>query len=338
MSLVLKSKVKIGKATFIGVNDITIEKSIHSISQKCVIKLPLSAVLKNTEGISVPVKIADYISKGDEVTVTLWYDGYKEQKEFFGFVKTIDLKQPLEIECENAIWLLRGKTFKQSFKTVKLKDLLQFITAGTGIELHKNITSGNYQLEIKNFQIADKDAVWVLEELRDKYMQTIYFTNDKELYVGLAYTEKAGMVKYDMAKNIINPSSLKFQDAKDVKIQMRVVYWDKKGKKHEVSYGEEKRGKELSGEAEVRAIHLYDVQDESQLKKLAEAELAKYKYSGYKGDFDTFLIPFCEPMMTAKIENKQYPERSGTYYISGVKITYGTGGARRKPTIDIKLN
>jgi hypothetical protein len=170
-------------------------------------------------------------------------------------------------------------------------------------------------------------------------MQTVYFTGDKELYVGLAYTNQTGTVKYDMNKNVINPNELKFQDAQDVKIKVRVIYWDKKGKHHEVSFGDSKTKKELSEtDVEVRTIHIHDVKDTKQLQKIAEAEAEKYKYSGYKGEFDAFLIPYCEPMMVARLDNSQYPERAGSYYISGTKISFGTGGGRRKPTIDIKLS
>lgn len=330
MYVVLKSEIKIGKAKFVAVHDVQIAKSIYSIAQTCVIKLPLSAVVKNTSGISTPVKIADYIKKRDEVTVTLWYDGYEKKTEFVGYVKAINRKQPLEIECENAISLLRGKTFKQSFKTVTLKKLLQFITAGTGITLHKDIESENYKLEIKNFQIPDKDGAWVLQQLKDTYMQTVYFTGAKELYVGLAYTNKTGVVTYDVNKNVINANDLKWQEQDEVKIKIRCIYFAKDGTKHEAEFGDK--------DGEVRTIHLYDVKDKSQLETLARAEMEKYKYSGYRGEIDAFLIPYCEPMMVAKLENKQYPERSGNYYISGVKISFGTGGARRKPEIDVKLN
>jgi hypothetical protein len=339
MSLILRCEIQIGKAKFKAVSDLTITKSIYSIAQTCVIKLPISAVLKNTDGLSTPVIIADYIKKGDEVNVTLWYDSFEKKQEFFGFVKMINRKQPLEIECENAVFLLRGKTFKKSFKTVTLKQLLTFITEGTGITLHPSIEKEEYKLEIKNFQIPDKDGIWVLEQLRELYMQTVYFTGDKELYVGLAYTNQTATVKYAIGKNIINTNDLKWQDSEDVKIKVRCVYWDKKGKHHEVSFGDDKVIKELAdSDVQVRTIHLHDIKDEAQLKQIAQAEAEKYKYSGYRGKFDAFLVPYCEPMMVADIQNKQYPERAGRYFVSGIVITYGTGGGRRKPEIDIKLS
>ena len=95
MYVVLNSEIKIGKANFVAVNDVQIAKSIYSIAQTCNIKLPLSAVVKSTSGVSTPVKVADYIKKGDEVTVTLWYDGYKKRQEFKGYVKMLNRKQPL---------------------------------------------------------------------------------------------------------------------------------------------------------------------------------------------------------------------------------------------------
>ncbi|HUM50490.1 MAG TPA: hypothetical protein PK431_01705 [Chitinophagales bacterium] len=330
MYVVLKSQIKIGKATFTGVHNVEIEKSIHNIAQTCVIKLPISAVLKSKDGVSTPVNVADYMKKGDAVNVTLWYDGYEKRTEFVGYVRFINRKQPLEIECENAVYLLRGKTFKKSFKSVTLKSLLQFITVGTGITLHQDIESENYKLEIKNFQINDQDGVWVLQKLKDDYMQTVYFTGDKELYVGLAYTNKTGTVKYDLSKNVINANDLKWQDKEDVKIKVRCVYFAKDGKKHVVEYGDK--------DGEVRTVHLYDVPDLSQLESRAKAEVEKYRYSGYKGEINAFLIPYCEPMMVASVTNSKYPERSGNYYISSLKVSYGTGGARRKAAIDVKLN
>lgn len=339
MSLILKCEIKIGKAKFAGVNDVQITKSIHSIAQTCVVKLPISAVIKNTDGLSTPVKVADYIKKGDEVTVKLWYDRYTARQEFKGYVKAINRVQPLEIECENAVWLLRGRTFKKSFKTVTLKDLLTYITSGTGIKLHKSISTEQYKLEIKNFQIPDKDGIWVLEQLREKYMQTVYFTGDLELYVGLAYSNNIGTVTYDLAKNVISTKDLKWQDKEDVKIKVRCVYWDKKGVHHVINFGDDKAKKELADQdVEVRTIHIHDVKDPAQLKQIAQAEAEKYIYNGYRGKFETFLVPYCEPMMIAKINDSRYPERSGSYYISGVVINFGTGGARRKPEIDYKLS
>lgn len=330
MYLVLRSEIQIGRAKFTAVNDVQIVKSIYNIAQTCVIKLPLSAVLKNTAGVASDVSVADTIKKGDAVSVVLWYDGYDKKEEFTGFVKSINRKQPLEIECENAIYLLRGKTFKKSFNTVSLLQLLQFITAGTDITLHPDIMSGAYSLDIKNFQIPDKDGVWVLQELKDKYMQTVYFTGSKELYVGLAYTNQTGTVKYNINKNVINANDLKWQDKDDVKIKIRCIHIAKDGSKTEAEFGD--------NDGEVRTIHLYDVSDKSQLERLARAEMEKHKYSGYRGELNTFLIPYCEPMMVAEIDNPQYPERSGRYYISSVTVTFGTGGARRKPEIDVKLN
>ena len=70
---------------------------------------------------------------------------------------------------------------------------------------------------------------------------------------------------------------------------------------------------------------------------MATAELTRNKYDGFEGSVKSFLIPFATRGMTAKIIDKEHPNRERNYYIKKVVVNYGLDGARRTVTIGNKL-
>jgi hypothetical protein len=85
-------------------------------------------------------------------------------------------------------------------------------------------------------------------------------------------------------------------------------------------------------------INLTADYDKKHLEAMAKSELAKVSTASYKGSFETFLLPYCEPGTIASIENRQFPDRKGTHYVGTVTTTFGVSGGRRKPEIDIKVS
>ena len=70
---------------------------------------------------------------------------------------------------------------------------------------------------------------------------------------------------------------------------------------------------------------------------LAQEELKRYSFDGYRGKIETFLFPYALPGMVAQLEDEVYRERSGSYYIESVDVSFGMGGARRNVEIGIKV-
>lgn len=103
-----------------------------------------------------------------------------------------------------------------------------------------------------------------------------------------------------------------------------------------------KDGTKIEGEigeegGETKTLYYYDVKDAKELKLLAQEELKRYSFDGYRGKIETFLIPFAVPGMVAELDDPIYQERSGSYYIESTEVTFGTSGARRKVEIGIKV-
>ena len=118
---ILESKVEIGNYIFNQVNEIEITKSVEELSDTAVIKLPTRfKVRQNGE----QKFTEDAIKVGDKVTITLGYEGKYSGVEFTGFVKKISPKIPLEIHCEDALWVLRRKNITRSWEKTTMKEIL----------------------------------------------------------------------------------------------------------------------------------------------------------------------------------------------------------------------
>lgn len=317
---VLASEIKIGGYTFSRVNNVQITRSVNSISARAVIKVPVTAVIKAKDGsTSAKTETAKAIKAGDKVEIQLGY-GRELNKEFAGYVRRINYKTPLEIECEDEYYQTRSKSVTVSGSSTTLKDVLSAcgLTVGQATEL-----------TLRNFVADNVPANTVLEKLRTDYGLNIFFDMDGKVYAIRAFDLVSKAVKYELRRNVIKDDDLKFLKASDVKLKIKGVCYMKDGSKVEATIGED-------GGAE-KTLYFYDVESQAELKTLAEAELRKYSRDGYEGTIETFLLPYAEPCMVADLTDTVYEERNGKYHITAVETTFGTSGARRKISIGIAV-
>ncbi len=319
--------ITIGDAQFVRAQEVVVEKSSDILEDTAVIKIPATARLLQSNK-AITVRTAQQFKVGDKVSILLSYKGVFKKVEFQGYVKKINPTQPLEIECEDATWLLRRKNVNKSWKSTTLKDVLQEIVKGTGVELSADVPP----ITFSPFYIQNSDAAFALQKLKDEYGLAVYFQEDGKLYAGLAYTQSTGTVKYALNGkyvNVIDANSLKWHTKDDVKIKIKAVSIHQDNTRTEVEFGDK--------DGALRTIHLYNVKNKSELEKLAKKELERVKFDGYKGDIKTFLIPEAIPGMEAIIEDVNFPERSGVYYVESVKTTFNTSGVRRTVKLGIQL-
>lgn len=316
--------IQIGGTRFSGVNEVKIKRSITSLTGTATIKVPTTAVLKQTDGSRLNVLTAQRVKRGDAVTIDLGYNG-KLQREFTGYVKRVNYAQPLEIECEDAVFLLRSKKIKKSYKKsakTTLDMVLADIVEGTGIK----VDTGGLSLDIEQLVLATDAGGEVPREealnyLLDRYGLTGYFDTTGSLFVGLRYGKTYGKASYRLGWNTIKDDELKYHNAEDMKIKVKAVYITKLGVRKEITVGDD--------EGSIRTIFLMDVESEAQMKKLAQNELQKYKYDGFAGKITGFLQPFAQPGTIITIKDDKYSQRDGNYYCEGVEVTFGMSGARR---------
>jgi hypothetical protein len=72
----------------------------------------------------------------------------------------------------------------------------------------------------------------------------------------------------------------------------------------------------------------------AQLEDLATKDLHKFYYTGFRGKFTTFGMPYVRHGDNIKIIDTLLPERNGQYKVRGVKYTGGVGGLRQEIELD----
>jgi hypothetical protein len=339
---VLNSNIFIGDYQNVKPHEVKITKSVHSFVDKCIIKVPATARLKqaNDSIITGSADTAKQFNEGDKVYVEL---GYNDEliKEFVGFVSRVNFTTPVEIECEGYSFQLRQKSYGKYFSNTPLKNILEYLIDGTDIILDPN----NDVVLVKKFRIDEgTNGADVLEKLRKHLVDGISFQfTDNILYAGLDYLNRKSDVKYRLGYNVIKDNNLKLHIAKDWKVTIIGIENDGSKKtyvavgSHVKKLSNKKTTKVTSGEGFNKVFKTHAVTDSETLKKFGDVKQKRLNYDGYEGKITCFLQPYCEPGYNALLEDKKYPERSGKYIVIGTEVTYGTSGARRIVEIGNRL-
>lgn len=334
MAFVLACEIIVGQYRFTQVNEVRIEKSWRELGDKCEIRLPKNI---RTEALETKT-LEDYIKVGDPVSVKLWYVDKAQHEEFNGYVRRIKPTFPFEIECEDHIYYFRKTAVKKSWASsakATLKEVVKYLVD----EVNKAHTDAEITLSSQLPDVtfseglvieAGNTAATALEKIKEEFGLVSYFKG-RELFTGLAYQQSFGTVKYSLAWNVI-VSDLTYRVEDDILLSVKAIGILQNNTKVVVDdIGD--------AEGEKRTLHFFNISDKAQLRKLAEEEIKRLKFTGYEGTIDTFLYPYAEPLMHAELEDPEYGEsRSGTYVVDSVKTTFGAYGARRTVELGVKLS
>ncbi|MGM8362138.1 late control protein [Flavobacterium sp. ARAG 55.4] len=322
---ILDGKVEIGDYVFNAVHGVEITKSVEELSDTAVIKLPSRFKIRQN---GERKYTEEAIKVGDKVTITLAYEGKYSGVEFKGYVKKISPKIPIEIHCEDAIWLLRRKNINKVWGKTSIKEIVQEIIKGTSILISRYMEKQNVLLD--KWIVRNANGAQVLESFRKDLAQTVFIDDEEKLYVGLQqFTNIGETVVYDLNYNLVE-NNLEFRSAAERRIKIKYNYMNPAtNQKESIEVGD--------ADGEQREFTTSVVSDKKQLEAMANAELEKLKYDGFDGDVVSFLIPYATRGMKAKLIDDEHPNREGNYFIKKVVTTFDTGGARRKVTLGNRL-
>lgn len=313
--------IKIGTARFSSVNSVTVKRSLHSLSATAIIKVPITAVVKQNGQPPAYSEIRQLIQVNQEVTIKLGYDG-KLNTEFTGWVKQINYKMPLEIECEDEYYSLRSIDCKFDKEKSTLEDFLKALLPSIKLAEFPKLNLGN-------FIINHQSGSLVLANLKKEYGLTVYFDIEKTLHVEKLFAKPGEKAKYRLRYNVIKDDELRYLLAKDTTLNVKAICYKGDGTMIEGQVGD-KGG-------EQKTLYYYDVGSTDELKTLAQEEYKKFCYDGYRGKIETFLLPYCLPGMVANIDDPKYSDRNGDFHVVSTEVTFGRSGARRKIEIGAKV-
>lgn len=311
-------RIELGAYDLQVVEEVTITKSVSSLTDTAVIKLPVSVLNK-------ALTLNDKLKRGDKVSIYVGYDT-DLVKEFEGYLEHIQINQDgISVECEDAMFLFRKAVQNKTHKAISVKGIVQLLIRELGLSLSVNCT---YEMNYEKFIINDAQGFDVLTKIQEDTKANIYI-RDNSIYIEPSYLTKAGEVVYDFARNIEN-GNLTWKRAEDRKVQIKVSCTSPAGKVLKATKGV------TGGEKITR--NMGSNFNQAALQKIAEEELKRYQYAGYEGTITGWLVPVVEPSYSAIIYDDDYPERAGTYYVEAVETKMSESGGVRTITIGRKLN
>lgn len=309
------------------VADVRINSAWRTLGDTAIIKLPN---LKGTLARGI-----NQIKAGDAVTIKLGYDGVLNTV-FEGFVKFVNPNIPMEIECEDFIYKLRGLML-QNKHTPTINDCLNLINEGLKKQDIPEISFDTALGEIQAGNLRlDYSAASLLKKFQDEFGFACFFIGRK-LYIGFPTQTHIGdkkffRLRYDGPGDVIS-SNLKFMVADQVKIKIKAVGVLIKGRR--IINAEENIG---DPEGEIRTVYYPDVSDRKQINDMARADLQKLRYDGYYGGFTTFGKPWVKHGDLIAFQDDLFPERAGTYYCDEVITTSGHNGFRQEIKLGLKMD
>ena len=312
------SKIEIkGSKTWVfeKITSCEIVRDMDALTTTCTLVLPRKIQWQGES--SNPIK------RGDQVTVWLGYDD-DLQLAFQGYVLQKGFKAPIEIKCEDEMFVLKQTpAVKKTYKNVTVENLLKDQNLNYTLKVLGEQNVGQYRVNVDN--VAE-----LLAHLKENSIKTFFRLEDDKpvLYCGVMFDHNTGIRQvFETGVNIISDSSLDEQNSEDVKIKLKVVSLQPDNKnKIKVEVGD--------NDGERRTIHCYG-KNESEAKAWGEQELERLKRDGLTGSFTTFGHVLLDRLDIIGV--KINGERKCKYQVQKNTITFGAGGFRQDITLGARV-
>ena len=321
------------RTEFTAITYFEIDESYEQITNTARIILPRKVTQSGRE---VFTSANPIFKRKDKITIEAGYFPNR-QLLFEGFISHVSANIPVELECENYMFLfkqysltfpkeitpprkvsLSGKPLKYSWtskENIKLSELIgnvfhegQYQGLIDGIDLRVIPTN---DISLGQFRASNATPAQIFQKLKDVYGIYCYMVG-KTLVVGLASDATDTKTKsFKMEEVCINSNELQYVRAEDVQIKVTMTSMLSDNNKLEATSG--------SPEGENRSYFVYGITSQTDLQKMADERAARLKYTGFRGQFKTFGEPYVRAGDYAKITSTVLPERDGNYLISGVK-------------------
>ena len=324
-------KVKIGtRVSFYRCKSIQIERSVQTLINTAKIILPReyrNAVDEDGKAINIQGKsILDFIRRKDKVEISFGYDGHFS-KEFVGYVTKIGADAPLEIECQDEMFMLKSaKRYSGYFKTGSVKDILKAVIPSK----YEVVYDANYF--VGKWKIEDATPYEVLSELKEKGFIRAWFSNDGKLNVGMMLDFKPRKVhSLNFSQNIRRGSDIKFERKDAKQLYLTVKSDQKDGSTIQHSFGEK-------GENELTISR--PGLTKAELKSFIENFYKAKVFDGFDGTINTWCYPLIKEGDAVDVVRPYYEDKhqDGRYFVESVTINIDESfGIKRSLKISYKL-
>lgn len=312
--------------------------------------------------------------RGDKITIDWGYRYMKDGQEvyegtdtgtnhlFVGWISEVRSKKPFVLKVEDNMWMLKQipAPVKVYPSSTTLEGIVSDLLKGTDYKVQA-LTKTTFG----NFRVGNETVASVLSRLQKDFHFEFTFVGNTLRCGSHIYIESEAKERNFYFQGNIIEDSLEYRRKDD--IQLSVIAWNsvvstsgkttKDGKaktkkerievmvsmrngSDEPEYTVKSKGVDFPENVggERMTLQYPGAKTIDELKILALAELKKYHYSGFKGKFTTFGLPFCRFGDTAILGDAILPERNGKYRIRSVEYTGGVEGLRQVVELDYKVS
>lgn len=295
-----------------------------------------------------------FIMRGDRVKIEACYWYYNEQGEeqippyttlFEGYISKVKVKIPIEIECEDSMYILKQTQAPNKVFKGTVEDMVKELIAPLGMALVQHPEGITTNVGV--FRVENETIAQVLDRLRRDYKIECWFRGTNLHVSSIVYfpdEHNQTPPIFEFQSNIIS-DSLEYTRTDDVilgancysvrKTELTTTTTD--GKKKTTR----KRLSAFVGKpgGEIRTFYFWDVATEAELKKKGEERLRRFFFEGYKGSITTFGEPYVKHGDTIILRDRVLPEREGEYYVKAVRRKFGVDtGYRQEIELDIRAD
>jgi hypothetical protein len=292
------------------------------------------------------------------------------QQIFTGYISEVTSKKPFVIKIQDNMYILKqnpatggnNNFFAGSKYTVE--SMLAEMISNAGLPFTVNRTTST---SIGDFRVQNLTICEVLSELQKLCHFEAYFKGN-ELRIGslvyfdsdagpapyykfkfqqniisddLDYKRKDDVVLSAIAKNTIEETTGKTTrdgHAKTKKVKLEVLVTFRNGNSTPTYFVASKDNPIPANEGgERRTFFFMGAKTTGELEQLATDQLKKYYYTGFRGKFKTFGIPFMQFGNNLDLMDDVLPERNGRYKIKSVTYTGGVQGLRQEIELDFLI-
>ena len=312
-------KVTIGAYRLGMIEAVEIATSVELLNDTATITLPGAVYNRAFE-------LNDKLKRGDAVKIELGYDDTLVT-EFEGYLS----EEPrtdngsLVLRCEDGLY-----QYRKGLTNIELKKpRLSAILAQVHTDIKGFTVSCDYDFGYEKFVIRDMTGWDVLKKIQEETNANIYLKGTV-LHIHAPYSEQFGEAKYDFAVNVDSEGTdLKWREAADRKLLVKYSAQTADGKTITAQAGE--------AGGDTKSVNLPGVSDVASLQKAANEELARRVYTGYEGSFAGWMVPYCNAGYKCTLRDTDNDIRTGSYYVLGVKTSFGQIGGKRVVQLGKKI-
>jgi hypothetical protein len=307
--------------------------------------------------------------RGDKIKIELGYffntslENTNETKimttVFEGYITKIKNRMPIELDCEDEMWKLKQITcVNKLYKNCIVQNMLKEMLAGTGIVIKDDVKG--IETNIGDFRVQNETVGMVLNRLRDDAHLYSYFRGNELRCSGIVYfpeDRNTEIFNFQDQQNpgegIIISDSLEYTRKEDLNIaviahsefiesgnglnQDGTAKTKRKriqvmvGKDGEINAKDKFQGSTIT-------IPVLGATTHKQLIDAAMNHFNKNYYTGFRGGFTTFGLPYVRHGDAAQIQDKVIPERDGVYLIKQVSTSFGLHGLRQHVLLHLRID